>query len=96
MHIVIIMTMIATQWRKINDRAKKLADLGAQGSLKISCTSLKFLQGAQRSTGFYTQHHTLKLLSKMQLGSLGRKALISSPGMSLMTNRLMGIWGMPM
>ena len=29
---------------------------GAQDSLELSCSSLKFLQGTQKCTGFYTQH----------------------------------------
>ena len=34
---------------------------GAQGSLEFSCVSIKFLQGAQKCTCFYTQHSKIAL-----------------------------------
>ena len=42
-----------------------------KGSLEFSCGSLKFLQGAQRCTGFYTQH--LKLAFLDAIGVSGKK-----------------------
>ena len=61
---------------------KNYGVLGAEGSLEFSSGSLKFLQGALKCTGFYTQH--LQHLSeddedaKMRLGPL-EKILISTP-----------------
>ena len=40
----------------VGTQGSKLWVLGAKGSLEFSSSSLKFLQGAQRCTGFYTQH----------------------------------------
>ena len=34
----------------------KLGGAGSRGILELSCGSLKFLQGSQKCTGFYTQH----------------------------------------
>ena len=54
-------------------------ELRPQGSLEFSCGSLKFLQGAQRCTGFYRWYSTFKQLYKLQLSSLEKENLISSP-----------------
>ena len=51
---------------------------GAQGSLDFPYDSLKFLQGAQRCTGFYTHH--LKVAFKDAIGLPEKEThLISSP-----------------
>ena len=64
------------QWSKFQFLISGLEIRGCQGSLEIFCGSLKFLQGAQRYTGFYAQHLQVAFKDAIRLPW---KNLISSP-----------------
>ena len=70
------------QVRITSSRTRNKGVTGAQGFLEFSCGYLKFLQGAKKCTGFYTQN-----LLKMPLGPL-EKHFTSSPEFTLLTNRM--------